>query len=297
MSSPPLSVRRTLRGEVGFGCPVEGCGDPYLSYHHFDPPLRIKKHDNPEGMVALCLQHHKAADQGAFSDGELRELKKNPYLRRTGDTPRGRFLWKRQQLVLLGGGNFLLGSDTLLTHGGIRVAWLSTDSEHNELLNLDLYGSTGNMILYMRDNDWLVDVPLDDLECSTSGHYMKIVAARWNIWLSIRFDALNTDELLAKVRKISDKVHSYAMKKMPEVTTGPGGSLLSQEAMCEREANMMFRGLTQFIGSEEIVLCTIEGDLAWPNTVTLREDHLQNARGSIWAGCISAGNTGASIAI
>ena len=177
------------------------------------------------------------------------------------------------------------------------MVWLSTDTEDNELLNLDLYGSTGNIILCMRDNDWLTDVPLDDLECRVSGHYMKIVAARWNIWLSIRFDALNTNELAEKVKEISDRVNSYAMKNMPEVLTGPGASLLGQEEMREREANMMFRGLTQFIHYDDFVLCTIEGDLAWPNTATLREDHMQYGKGSIISGCISAGNAGAGISI
>ncbi len=39
------------RGRVG--CPIEGCGSPYLTYH-FDPPRRIRAHDEPAGMVASC---------------------------------------------------------------------------------------------------------------------------------------------------------------------------------------------------------------------------------------------------
>src|SRR5918912_315690 len=33
--TPPAAVRRELRREVGFGCPVPDCGNPYLYWHHF----------------------------------------------------------------------------------------------------------------------------------------------------------------------------------------------------------------------------------------------------------------------
>lgn len=34
----PKDVRKILRKEVYFGCPIKDCGSPYLSYHHFNPP-------------------------------------------------------------------------------------------------------------------------------------------------------------------------------------------------------------------------------------------------------------------
>jgi hypothetical protein len=33
----PEEVRRMLREQVNFGCPVSDCGHPYLMDHHFDP--------------------------------------------------------------------------------------------------------------------------------------------------------------------------------------------------------------------------------------------------------------------
>ena len=36
--TPPKKVIQTLRQEVGFGCPIPNCGNPYLEWHHFDPP-------------------------------------------------------------------------------------------------------------------------------------------------------------------------------------------------------------------------------------------------------------------
>jgi len=73
--TPPVEVRRALRREVGFGCPVSGCANPYLEYHHFDPPWRTHEHHDPLGMIALCAEHHKKADAGAFTLSQLRALK------------------------------------------------------------------------------------------------------------------------------------------------------------------------------------------------------------------------------
>ena len=70
--TPPPEVRRELRREVGFGCPVRDadgvrCGNPYLYYHHFDPPWATEEHHNPAGMIALCGEHHPKADAGTFT--------------------------------------------------------------------------------------------------------------------------------------------------------------------------------------------------------------------------------------
>jgi hypothetical protein len=72
---PYRDVKRRLRREVGFTCPVEGCGNPYLTWHHFDPPWRVEHHHRPEGMIALCLEHAAQADNDAFTHDQLRALK------------------------------------------------------------------------------------------------------------------------------------------------------------------------------------------------------------------------------
>jgi hypothetical protein len=73
--TPPKGVRQLLRQEVGFGCPVPDCRSVLLTWHHFDPPWRLEKHHRPEGMIALCRQHHDAAEAGTFSRDELLDFK------------------------------------------------------------------------------------------------------------------------------------------------------------------------------------------------------------------------------
>lgn len=108
MNRDPLTdVKRILRKEVGFGCPVEGCGNPYLTWHHFDPTWSEKQHHDPKGMIALCREHHDKADAGAYTREQLHELKKNP---RTKDVV-GKFDWMRNKLMLVAGSCYMLNPD------------------------------------------------------------------------------------------------------------------------------------------------------------------------------------------
>ncbi|MEW8055956.1 MAG: hypothetical protein AB2796_11590, partial [Candidatus Thiodiazotropha sp.] len=101
--TPPKNVREKLRQEVGFGCPIDECSNPYLQWHHFDPPWRIKNHHNPEGMIALCPAHHGKADAGAYTPNQLRAYKKNKV---QSQKIKGKFDWLRNDLLVVIGGMF-----------------------------------------------------------------------------------------------------------------------------------------------------------------------------------------------
>jgi hypothetical protein len=82
---PGLKIKRTLRQRVNYGCPVRfpdgnGCGCPILTYHHFDPPWAGNFKHNPDGMIALCSNHHDMADSGKWTKEQLREMNVNPYI-------------------------------------------------------------------------------------------------------------------------------------------------------------------------------------------------------------------------
>ena len=113
---PPAPIRRQLRREVNWGCPVTDCGNPFLSYHHFAPPFRefrtTTSHD-PDGIIALCLAHAGKADGGAFTVDQLREMKRNPFL--CGVQVAGRNDWLRRNTVLRAGTNTFVNIATLVT--------------------------------------------------------------------------------------------------------------------------------------------------------------------------------------
>ena len=111
---PRLDVKPELRSEVNFGCPVDGCGSPYLAYHHFDPPWKEEQHHRPAGMIALCARHHDEADGGRWTRLQLRGMKSSPYLRESGELPTGgrKLRWQREHLLVRAGGSLYIRQPT-----------------------------------------------------------------------------------------------------------------------------------------------------------------------------------------
>lgn len=139
---------QTLRQEVGFGCPVPGCGNPYLRWHHFDPPWRERQHHDPAGMIALCGKHHGKADAGAFTREQLRAFKATAQDRPVG----GRFDWLRRDLIVRVGTNFYFKTPTVLTYGPHQLIWFTRDAEQHLLVNVQLANPHGNPRPVMRES-------------------------------------------------------------------------------------------------------------------------------------------------
>jgi hypothetical protein len=116
--TPPKNVRELLRKEVNFGCPVQGCGIPYLTWHHFDPPWRIKEHNNPEGLIALCQTHAGLADGGRWTPDQLREMKQNPFVNL--HEMKGSYDYLRTDTICFAG-NIAYHVKNILTIDGERV--------------------------------------------------------------------------------------------------------------------------------------------------------------------------------
>jgi len=196
---PPATVRRELRKEVGFACPVEGCSSPYLTYHHFDPAWAVREHHNSEGMIALCLQHHKEADVGTYTNEQLRDLKEKEA---SHNSVSGRFNWKRENTLIIAGSNYFIGSPTILEIGDRKLIWFQKDEDGFDTVNMDLYAKNGQLVFQMRDNDWVVTPSLDDVEAPPSGRSLKVRCKRNKI--SIDLDFSNSD--IAEIRKRASKI-------------------------------------------------------------------------------------------
>src|SRR5260221_10290048 len=125
--TPPKRVRRTLRHEVGFGCPVPGCGNPYLTWHHFDPPWEVQEHHNAEGMIALCEEHHNKADAKAFTVDQLRQFKRDAPA--TAKDVEGRFDWLRHRVLAVVGGNFYYENSVIFKYQNRPVIWFKRDDK------------------------------------------------------------------------------------------------------------------------------------------------------------------------
>jgi hypothetical protein len=103
---PPPKIKQQIRREQGFVCAVPDCDNPYLYYHHFDPMWRERQHHEPEGMIALCGEHHPKADAGAFTRRQLRQYKVDAA--EHAPEVKGRFDWLRHDMVVASGGLFYI---------------------------------------------------------------------------------------------------------------------------------------------------------------------------------------------
>lgn len=186
--SIPNSVKKTLRTEVGFGCPVKGCGNPYLEYHHFDPPISIKPHNNPEGMIALCAHHHKKADGGAYTVEQLHALKRD---KTNADLVRGNLDWLRKDLLAVVGGNFYYETPKIITIDGIDLVALIRDEEGYLRLNVNMLSLESEERIIIEDSSWEnIGSPVD-LRSPPQGKELEIKYANGD-YLYLRFVELET---------------------------------------------------------------------------------------------------------
>lgn len=157
---PPSSVTRSLRTEVGFGCPVPGCGNPYLEWHHFDPPWSVKHHHDPGGMIALCVEHHAKADAGAYTREQLHEFKSNA--KKHSKLNKGRFDWLRNRMLAVVGGNFYYETPTMVAYRGTPLVWFNRDEDGYMLLNLRMLTTSKEPRAVIEDSFWLsTGLPVD----------------------------------------------------------------------------------------------------------------------------------------
>jgi len=170
--TPPQEIRRQLRQEVGFGCPIPECSSPYLTYHHFDPPWRIEEHQNPEGMIALCRPHHDASDAGAYTKRQLHQFKTSAVAKAGKIT--GRFEWMRSDLLTVVGGSYFYETGVAAQIGMEPIVWFNRDDGNHFLLNLRMFTTSKEPRAVICDNHWIALGTPSDLVCPPSGKSLEI---------------------------------------------------------------------------------------------------------------------------
>lgn len=202
--TPNERVQRELRREVGFSCPAPSpnnigrCGNPYLTWHHFDPPWNVRHHHNPRGMIALCLEHHKKADYGAYTKDQLRQFKEQASNRFR--KVRGKFEWMRHKLLAVVGGNFYYETAIVFQYYETPIIWFERNEQGYLLLNIDLHSVTSNLQLQMRNNIWQVYGNPDDIECPPSG---KKIHVKYENGDSVRIEFVNIESVSKFQKKYS----------------------------------------------------------------------------------------------
>jgi hypothetical protein len=169
--NPKIDVVRQLRNEVGFGCPVYGCANPYLEWHHFDPPWHIENHHNPEGMIALCTQHHKQADGGAYTNEQLHAMKNDSA---HAEEVRGQFNWLRNDLLAVVGGNCYYETLKVLQIDGHDVIWFARDENGYLRLNIEMLSVLPEERALIEENIWRNVGTPKDINSPPQGKELRI---------------------------------------------------------------------------------------------------------------------------
>jgi hypothetical protein len=180
--TPPVAIRRQLRSEVGFGCPL--CGSPHLEYHHFDPPFAEAPHHNPDGMIALCATHHAQAP--GFTIQQMRELKK----KRQHEVS-STFSWRRKHTVFVCGGNYAYNCGAMLRVGGFNLVYFDKDEDGFDTLSLNIYDKLMNPVFVMRRNDWISRVAVDDIIAPPMANKVYMHSRTLGVKLDVEFKDRN----------------------------------------------------------------------------------------------------------
>lgn len=199
--TPPSSIRHALMREVGFGCPVVGkdgaCRSPFLAFHHFDPTWSEGRVHNPDGMIALCAQHHAHADAGAFSKEYLRGLKRS---RASTADVRAEYFWSERAFLVRIGGCYATAAPseplTVLRLDNVDV--ISLRRRDRGTLSMDLMvpvPGTDDLIT-MEDNALTCPVSvIHKLDAGVRGDRFKVWIGEKDVGLAFRFRRMSPGEL------------------------------------------------------------------------------------------------------
>ncbi|EML0300530.1 HNH endonuclease [Vibrio parahaemolyticus] len=219
-TSIPKKVKEVLREEVGFGCPVRNCGNPYLEYHHFDPPVYIKPHNDPHGMIALCAQHHKKADGSAYTNEQLHAFKKNKV---NSKYVKGNLEWLRQDMLSVVGGNLFYETPVLVQIDGHKLVSFKRDSDGYQRLSVNMLSLMPEERLIIDENSWENIGSPTDLRSPPQGKELEVRYSNGD-YLYLRFFEVATAEKLKAKYAIGDTSDFNFPLTVVEINFAIGGT-------------------------------------------------------------------------
>jgi len=155
----------------------------------------------------LCRDHAPEADapedaQGAFTKKQLREMKKNPFIKE--NDVKGKFSWLRREIICMPGGNIIYNPDIILEVGNEKILWMEKDDEGFHRLNLIVKDTRGNTVLEIRNNDWIAETKgALEIVCPPSGKILRIKSKDEETEINIAFDDIAIDDFKKRLSMIS----------------------------------------------------------------------------------------------
>ncbi len=172
----PAATKREIRQRCGFGCVV--CGNPIVTYHHFDPPFHDAREHAPEGITILCGCHHIEATSGMLAADTVRYHNDKPYCHLGGYT---RHYLKANAPVM-----FQMGPRGFHT----QVALMYEEEElivcrppevdgGPWLFSAKILDENGMELLTVQDNEWLIGI--DRYDIRARGKSIEVRAGKGDV--------------------------------------------------------------------------------------------------------------------
>jgi hypothetical protein len=240
-------------------------------------------------MVALCLQHHKEADAGAYTKAQLQALKRNPYLRDT--KLRGKFNWRRQLMLLEVGSNYYVSPNHILRIADNDIVTITRDSFGFQAVSLDFRNANGGRILKMEANDWTLLRNVEDVECPSSANALIIRTINKGPRLSLRFRSLTEakmhDRIIQRCTRAFHEIrHRIATSWPTNVWTQ---KILASQPSPEVQATDFWNSIRVAIPEWPVAVCTIEGIFLWPIPLKLTSARTVLPREIVFSHCFKLG--------
>jgi hypothetical protein len=195
----PEQVKNTLRKEANFVCPIPGCCNPLLTWHHFDPPWAIEKHHRPEGMISLCMDHHKMADLGAFTIEDLHKFKKKP------NTPKiieSTFHWNLHESIIRLAGNYSVESRFSLDLLGQNIFNINSDEDGKIKISFALLNTENKLIALMDRNKFQIShKDIEQFSISASSNRIKIFDTANKVGFELHHSRITLEQFEKKFNK------------------------------------------------------------------------------------------------
>lgn len=210
--TPPAEMRRHLRKEVNYGCPI--CRSPFLTWHHFDPPWPQCHAHKEEGIIALCPTCHQQAEGGAYTNQYLHELKVTHIL----EPPLGSLPWHIKSALINFGGNFFFAQSATIF--SVRVARqevfsMQIDESGYLRLNASIWNSKDALVLRLIENDIVSYLEnIGDLECTAQARKLSVVSKENDARFSLEFKRANPDEAIPNSSRL---FHKTVLDKAPDL--------------------------------------------------------------------------------
>lgn len=158
----PISIKRKIRKNAGFGCVV--CGLGICQYDHVDPEFEFAKSHNPKKMTLLCGSCHDKKTRGIYGKNKILGAMKNPKCLEKGFSNDILDIGGKDYKIILGGSVFTKTLSLISVDGRSLFSFLPPEKKYGQSykdvykLNLVVASNSNFKDFEIIENEWFGNV-------------------------------------------------------------------------------------------------------------------------------------------